>query len=958
MGKSDEYLLERWHNHMDPQAFREIVQRHGSAVYAVCCRMLRNHADAADVTQECFLEVLRNRADSSPRKLGAWLHGMATNRSLMHLRAGKRRRTREAAYAEQQVMQTASDESELPGLLDEAIEDLPEELREPVVAHFLYGRSHASIARELGIPRRTVSNRIQRGLMQMGAFLRSRGVTASATVLATSLAAAKANAAALPGAISESLARYCLQEAALTASGAATGAAAATSAGGLLAVKHVLAAVAVLAAVVSGSIWWAVRGDTGNVAANLQPRVTEPAPAAEARPQRTEAATPAPEQTGPQMAETAAAETSAGSLGSISGTVQAKDAEYHTEKIRSALQAALSGSQREQSFWKLLFTENIQPAAGVTVALEAKGVRREALTDENGRYQFSQLAPGGYEIQAAPPPEAVKTPEKMRQEVKLGEAEAKEGVDFSFSVDTVTCKGRVTNAAGDAIPGARVEAVPLDIVPYSGDDGFDRIRSAAVETSTDNEGLYELRGLMPAGFREVQDYLAGSTHLPEYGHTYTVRAAADGYASVKIVAPALQTDLVEFCTVMIKQAEKLPFPQKVGLAPNVILPVAPGNTLEGINFVLFPEARISGTVSDTRGQVLPEAKVRLAPEKKHEGDPAAFLAEPFVPDWTATGGQGTFFIGSVPGGTYVFEVDAGAGAQQARNAALSVRPGDILEDVRVVVEAAADRGRIEGVVAEADTGQPVGAFQLWILKVDSPHEPSPRHGNVTQDSGTGGFIIDGITAGLAAIEVKAEGYATQRLEVQVEPGRTSALRVSLAREGMLRGYVTRNGQPSAYGYVTFPGWEGAPYGGTGEDGHYEVKTLPAGQYLVKYNMWLYEDRRGGAQAVCFRAVEVQAGHATEVDVQYDGAGVVHGAFSGPPDANWRVELRDLASPDETSLRAGTWKFEKNARYEIPDVPPGTYRVVAYCNGPDGTPREQSQTVTLADNGVAEVDFSF
>jgi len=69
-------------------------------------------------------------------------------------------------------------------------------------------------------------------------------------------------------------------------------------------------------------------------------------------------------------------------------------------------------------------------------------------------------------------------------------------------------------------------------------------------------------------------------------------------------------------------------------------------------------------------------------------------------------------------------------------------------------------------------------------------------------------------------------------------------------------------------------------------------------------------------------------------------------------------LRDPASPDETSLRAGTWKFEKNERYEIPDVPPGTYRVVAYCNGPDGAPREQSQTVTLADNGVAEVDFSF
>lgn len=855
-------------------------------------------------------------------------------------------------------MQTNPDVREMPRLLDEAIEDLPEELRQPIVAHFLYGRSHGAIARDMGIPRRTVGNRIQRGLAQLGALLRTRGVTASAAAVAAALTSAKAGAAALPVALSESLARLCLQEAALTAGGAAAGAAA-TGFAGLLAAKHLLAGAAIVAAVVSGSIWWAVHRDTGNVAVSPHADVTEAsAETIDAPPG--DAAAAIPGQTVPQEPETDAADAPPADQGSISGTVQAKDAEYHTEKIRNVLRSADS---RSGEGWGLLFGERVTPAAGVTVVLESKGLRKETLTDEEGGYRFDALAPGQYGIFVVLPPGAARTRKEPRQEVGLADGEAKDHVDFTFSSDSVTCTGRVTHAGGEPIPGARVTATPLDIVPYSGDDGFDRIQSAMVETATDEEGRYRLQGLVPASYREVMGYLGGSTHLPEYGRTYTLRAAAEGYASVKIVAPVLQTEAVEFCTAMYEEAGKLPLAQKVALAPDVLLPVAPGNTLESVDFVLYPEARISGTVCDTQGKILPDVKVRIVAPEEIEGDPPAFLAEPFIPDWETTGGEGTFALAAVPEGTYIFEVDAGAGFQRARNAAISVRPGDILEDMRVVVESAADRGRVEGIVTQGATGQPVGAFQLWILNVDSPNEPSPRHGNVTQDSETGAFVIDGISSGLATLEVKAEGFATQRIEVRVEPGRTAELQIPLAREGILRGRVTRNGQPSAHGYVIFPGWEGGPYGGTNEQGHYEVKTLPAGEYLVQFNMWLYEDHRGGAQAVCFRTVDIEAGHVTEVDVQYDGTGVIHGAFSGPHgeswrERNWRVELRDPNAPEETSNRAGTWKFEENGRYEIPDVPAGIYRVVAYCNGPDGMPVEQSQTITLPDGGTATVDFAF
>ena len=62
-------------------------------------------------------------------------------------------------------MQTNPDVREMPRLLDEAIEDLPEELRQPIVAHFLYGRSHGAIARDMASragPSATASSAVSR----------------------------------------------------------------------------------------------------------------------------------------------------------------------------------------------------------------------------------------------------------------------------------------------------------------------------------------------------------------------------------------------------------------------------------------------------------------------------------------------------------------------------------------------------------------------------------------------------------------------------------------------------------------------------------------------------------------------------------------------------------------------------------------------------------------------------
>ncbi len=71
----------------DHEAFSELYLKHKRRVFAICMRMVRDFALAEDLTQEAFLQVHRRiasfRGDSA---FTTWLHRLAVNTVLMHLR--------------------------------------------------------------------------------------------------------------------------------------------------------------------------------------------------------------------------------------------------------------------------------------------------------------------------------------------------------------------------------------------------------------------------------------------------------------------------------------------------------------------------------------------------------------------------------------------------------------------------------------------------------------------------------------------------------------------------------------------------------------------------------------------------------------------------------------------------------------------------------------------------------
>ncbi|MEM7807242.1 MAG: sigma-70 family RNA polymerase sigma factor [Planctomycetota bacterium] len=78
----------------DRQAFATVVRIYYDRLFNAVYRLVSNHDDAADLTQETFAKAFEkvqdHRGESGPY---AWLFRIAVNASMTHIRRGRRRRT-------------------------------------------------------------------------------------------------------------------------------------------------------------------------------------------------------------------------------------------------------------------------------------------------------------------------------------------------------------------------------------------------------------------------------------------------------------------------------------------------------------------------------------------------------------------------------------------------------------------------------------------------------------------------------------------------------------------------------------------------------------------------------------------------------------------------------------------------------------------------------------------------
>jgi RNA polymerase sigma factor (sigma-70 family) len=241
----DGLLLRNYATSRDAAAFAELVRRYAGMVYGTCLRITRNAHDAEDAAQESFLEFARRAG--SVQQAGPWLHGVAANKARNAVRdAATRNRHEEMAMPEPREEPTWQD---LCPQVDQAIEELPGELRDAVVQHFLRGQTQAQVAEALGVDQSTVSRRLEQAIGQLRDHLRRAGVAVSVAALGA-LLTQNASAAA-PATLTAALGKIALAgvgKAGVAAVGPIAGVLG--TAGGKLAATAVVVATVVAAGVV------------------------------------------------------------------------------------------------------------------------------------------------------------------------------------------------------------------------------------------------------------------------------------------------------------------------------------------------------------------------------------------------------------------------------------------------------------------------------------------------------------------------------------------------------------------------------------------------------------------------------------------------------------------------------------------------------------------------------------
>jgi len=275
MPTSDMALVRRWINDSDGEAFAEIVARHSAMVYGTCVRILGDAVEAEDVTQDCFIKLGEGR-NLVGASLGGLLHTLATHLSLNRLRAQSRRRRREIAYALDAQERVEVDWDDVQHHVDEAMADLPQRIREPIIAHFLEGQTHRAIAEANGVDESTVRYRIKKGIQEIRTFLNRRGIPVGAA-LGAMLEARLAESVVVPMSLAAALGKLAIAGSPTVAVGASK---LAIIGGSMLMLKKAALAAAALVAVLGAS--YAVLSMRETPPSRPSPQPSEGAPTASA----------------------------------------------------------------------------------------------------------------------------------------------------------------------------------------------------------------------------------------------------------------------------------------------------------------------------------------------------------------------------------------------------------------------------------------------------------------------------------------------------------------------------------------------------------------------------------------------------------------------------------------------------------------------------------------------------
>ncbi|MBO5033983.1 MAG: sigma-70 family RNA polymerase sigma factor [Oscillospiraceae bacterium] len=174
----------------DQSAFEALVKANQAMAYQLAYRMTGNPEDAADLTQEAFLNAWRGLAAFDGRaSFSTWLYRLTSNACIDFLRREKRRVSlsmtledeedeegRQAQLPDSRYSpERELEKKEAAEAVRRGLAALSDEHREVLVLRELEGLSYTEIAQTLSLEEGTVKSRIARARLALREFLQKEG---------------------------------------------------------------------------------------------------------------------------------------------------------------------------------------------------------------------------------------------------------------------------------------------------------------------------------------------------------------------------------------------------------------------------------------------------------------------------------------------------------------------------------------------------------------------------------------------------------------------------------------------------------------------------------------------------------------------------------------------------------------------------------------------------------------
>lgn len=163
----------------DQTAFAELYDATSRSVFGIVLRVLRDRAQAEEVTQEVYVDAWRHasRFDGAQGSASTWLNTIAHRKAVDRVRSAERSAARDQRHFEYAAGVPEPDVSDLVVARDDgrrvraALQQLPEVQRTALELAYFEGRSQREVAEYLKVPLGTVKTRIRDAMKRLRTHL-------------------------------------------------------------------------------------------------------------------------------------------------------------------------------------------------------------------------------------------------------------------------------------------------------------------------------------------------------------------------------------------------------------------------------------------------------------------------------------------------------------------------------------------------------------------------------------------------------------------------------------------------------------------------------------------------------------------------------------------------------------------------------------------------------------------